>query len=496
MASRLTRRRGYDEVSPVSPKSAEHLMRTHSFPKSAVGLGAVLAAITLTPPASSFAQDAAKPNTSKPNASKPNTTDSDARERWASAIDPWINDELPKLAGVYQYFHAHPEVSFEESGTAAKLADHFRDAGLTVTTGIGGHGIAGIMENGDGPIVMIRCDMDALPVREQTPLPFASTQTIELEGGGTAGVMHACGHDVHMTNVVGALRFLTGHRTMWRGTLIAIGQPAEERGAGAEAMLKDGLFERFPKPDYAIALHASADTAAGTVKLRGGYSLANVDSVDIIVKGRGGHGSQPHNTIDPIAQAAALVMDLQSIVSREIKPIEPAVVTVGAINGGTKHNIIGDHCHLQITVRSYTDEVRTQLLESIRRKAKAVAMSYRAPEPEVRISEGTPSLRNDPDLAARMSTLFRGLLGDPNVSDDEPSMGGEDFSRYGKAGVPILMYRLGTITDDRLQRYESLGIPPPSLHSAEYHPDFEPTIRTAVTTMVAATLDLMPPPTE
>lgn len=411
--------------------------------------------------------------------------------RAQSPVASWIDKNMESLAGTYVWFHQHPEISFEERETAATLAQLWRDSGYSVSTGIGGHGIVGILENGNGPTLMLRCDLDALPVTEQTPLPFASTVTTKRPDGSSTGVMHACGHDIHMTNLVGTAKFLSEHKNLWSGTLMLVGQPAEERGRGAKAMLDEGLFERFKKPDFAVALHVSGDKPAGTVGVLPGYALANVDSVDIHVKGRGGHGSQPHTTIDPIVQAAHLVVALQTIVSREIKPTEPAVVTVGSIHGGSKHNIIGDDCHLQLTVRSYSDKVREQLLSAIERKAKAVAIGFNAPEPDVKFSEGTPSLRNDDELAARLKKVFADAIGEENVTGDEPSMGGEDFSRYGRAGVPILMYRLGSVERSRLDRFQSMDVPPPSLHSGIFYPDFEPTIRTGITTMTAAALDLL-----
>lgn len=408
-------------------------------------------------------------------------------------VSAWLDQQLPECLETYRWLHAHPEVSYQEEATAAFVAKLWRENGFEVTGGIGGHGIVGMLRNGPGPVLMLRCDLDALPVTEQTQLPYASTKTIELPGGASTGVMHACGHDLHMTNLIATARYLSQHRSLWSGTLMLVGQPAEERGAGARAMLDDGLFDRFPKPDFAVALHCSSSKRAGEVGLLAGYALANVDSVDILVKGRGGHGSQPHTAIDPIVQAAHLVIALQTIVSREVRPIDPAVVTVGAIHGGTKHNIIGDDCSLQITVRSYSDEVRAKILEAIRRKAKAVAQSFDAPEPEVTISEGTPSLKNDADLTARLNKVFQQAIGAENVVQEEPSMGGEDFSQFGRAGVPIVMYWLGTIDQSRLDRFEALGVPPPSLHSNQYYPDVETSLRAGVSTMTAAAIDLLKP---
>jgi hippurate hydrolase len=374
-----------------------------------------------------------------------------------------------------------------------RLAAEWKQAGYEVTTGVGGHGIVGILKNGTGPLVMLRTDLDALPVTEATDLVYASKVRVKDQAGNEVGVMHACGHDVHMTSLTGVARFLASHKDLWSGTLMLIGQPAEERGAGAKAMLEDKLFERFGKPDYALALHVDATIPAGSVGYRGGFAMANVDSIDIIIKGKGGHGAFPHTTIDPIVQAAELILSLQTIVSREVKPIEPAVVTVGSIHGGSKHNIIGESCHLQLTVRSYTDEVRTLILESIARKAKAIALANRAPEPEILVSEGTPALFNDEKLSARMAKPLQGAVGEQNFLSREPSMGGEDFGRFGRAGVPILMFALGSVDGKRLQRYEELGQNPPSLHSPIYYPDTDETLVTGVTAMSAAVLELMQP---
>jgi amidohydrolase len=402
----------------------------------------------------------------------------------------WAAANMESLVALYQHFHAHPELSFEETETAERLAEELKKAGAEVTTGIGGTGVVGILKSGDGRTVMLRTDLDALPVTEQTGLAYASQVKVESEGAET-GVMHACGHDVHITNLIAVARWFASHKEQWRGTLVLIGQPAEERGSGARKMLDDGLFTRFPRPDYCLALHCDATLAAGRVGVRGGYALANVDSVDITLVGKGGHGAYPHTTIDPIVMAAQLILSLQTIVAREVKPTDPAVVTVGAIHGGTKHNIISGECRLQLTVRSYRDDVRQQLHDAIVRKAKAVAAGAGAPEPKIVFSEGTPAMFNDEKLASRLGDVFTRELGAEAIDHPEPSMGGEDFSQYGRAGVPILMYRLGTIERRRLARMKELGQEPPSLHSPLYFPDPEPTLKTGVQTMVAATLELL-----
>ena len=413
-------------------------------------------------------------------------------ETRAESIEAWTEANLDSLVKLYFHLHSHPELSFQEQETSARIADEWKAAGFEVTANVGGYGVVAILKNGDGPTVMLRTDLDALPVKEETGLDYASKVMVVNENGSRTGVMHACGHDIHMTNLVGVARYLTQNRDKWHGTLMLIGQPAEERVGGARAMLADGLFTRFPKPDFGVALHVAHDLAAGRVGYAAGYVLANVDSVDITVKGRGGHGAAPHTTVDPIVQAAELVMSLQSIVSREIKPLEPAVITVGSIHGGTKHNIISDECKLQLTVRSYSADVRTHLLAAIERKAKAVALGYRAPAPDVKFSEGTPSLYNDDDLAARLGPVFVKTLGENNVEKVEPVMGAEDFSLFGKAGVPILMYRLGSVSQRRLDQYKLVGQTPPSLHSAIYYPDFEVTLRTGIATMCNAVIELMP----
>ncbi|MCG8449633.1 MAG: amidohydrolase [Pirellulales bacterium] len=411
----------------------------------------------------------------------------------ADSPEKWVRQQLPELIQLYKSLHQTPELSLLEEKTAARMAELMNKLRLRVSTKIGGHGVVAILENGKGKTLLLRADMDALPVVEETGLTYASKVKTKDKRGTTVGVMHACGHDMHMTNLVGTVRYLAAHRDKWQGTLVAIFQPAEELGAGAQAMIADGMLVRFPRPHYALALHVAADSSAGTVGYRAGYAQANVDSVDITVRGRGGHGAYPEATVDPVVIAARLVLDLQTIVSREIRPIEPAVITVGSIHGGTKHNIIGDNCHLQLTVRSYSPAVRKQLIAAIRRKALAAATSADAPNPEISVSEGTPSLFNDPDLVERLVPVLQKALGKKNVKEVEPSMGGEDFGRIGLAGVPIVMFKLGSVSQARLDEYRQGGGQPPSLHSPKYYPDVAETITAGVTTLATAALELLPP---
>jgi amidohydrolase len=360
---------------------------------------------------------------------------------------------------------------------------------------VGGHGIVCILRNGAGPTVMVRTDMDALPVVEQTGLPYASKVRARDKAGNDVGVMHACGHDMHMTCWLGTARTLAQLKNLWQGTLIFIGQPAEESGAGAKLMLEDGkLFERFPKPDFALALHCDSRTVHGQIAYSDGLAMANVDSVDITVRGQGGHGSAPQSTKDPIVLAARIILDLQTIVSRETNPLDPCVVTVGSIHGGTKHNIIPNDVHLQLTVRSTTDAVRKHTLEAIERIAKAAAMGAAAPEPIVTIDPGefTPALYNNSALTAKTVNIFRQILGEKNVIARQPIMGGEDFSRYGREGVPIFLYFLGVFSPERVADSQKPNARPlPSLHSDLFYPIPEPSIKTGVTTMSMAVLNLL-----
>jgi len=410
-----------------------------------------------------------------------------------------LQQRLPALLDLYRHFHRHPELSFQEDDSAARIAAALREAGFEVTEGVGGHGVVGVLANGEGPTVLVRGDMDALPVTEETGLPYASEVTAVTEAGVETGVMHACGHDVHMTVLVGTARLLAARRDAWRGTLVAIAQPAEERGAGARAMLRDGLFERFPRPDYNLALHVAADLPAGTIGYMSGYGTANVDSVDITVHGIGGHGAYPHATRDPVVLAANIVQGLQTLVSRTVSPIEPAVVTVGSVHGGSKHNIIPEQVALQLTVRSYTDAVREQLLAGIERVARGEARAFDLPEnrlPEVRVKdEHTPAGYNDPALVERVVAAFQARFGEARVREQPPTMGGEDFARYGRQEprIPSMMFWLGVVHTERYAASERGELTLPSLHSPRFRPDPAPSIETGMRAMAAAALTLLAP---
>ena len=354
----------------------------------------------------------------------------------------------------------------------------------------------GMLRNGDGPTGLVRADMDALPVKEQTGLPYASKVRAKDDQGAEVDVMHACGHDVNMACLIGAARMLVSLQERWSGTLVFIAQPAEERGAGARAMLADGLFTRFPRPDFCLALHANAELAHGVIGLTEGYAMANVDSVDITIRGVGGHGAWPHKTKDPVVLAAHTILALQTIVSRERDPLEPAVVTVGSIHGGAKHNVIPDEVRLQLTVRTYTDDLRRQTLAAIERVARGQALAAGFPEdrmPLVKVQdEFTPSSYNDPALTRRLAKLFRDVFGEKQIINRKPSMGGEDFGQYGRteARIPICMFSIGSIDPARVAESERTGQPLPSLHSSQYWPVPEPTIKTGVTAMTRAVLEL------
>lgn len=399
----------------------------------------------------------------------------------------------------YKALHRTPELSFQEKETAATLAATLREAGFAVTEGIGGYGVVAILENGDGPRVMLRGDTDGLPVQEQTGLPYASDVRATEMTGQDVAVMHACGHDVHMTVVMATALQLMDRRDEWSGTLMVIFQPAEERGAGARSMLADGLFDRFGEPDYNLSLHTIATLPAGQVGFVSGFMMANVDMVDITLHGVGGHGAYPHTAKDPVVLAAAVIMDLQTLVSREIHPVEPGVVTVGSIHAGTKHNIIPDRAELQLTVRSYSDDVRRTLLDGIERIAvkQAEVMGFPSDlRPEVTVrNEYTPALWNDPALVERSVAVMRGELGDEAVVEVPKEMGGEDFALYGRteAKIPSFMIRVGTVPQPVFDKAAAGKASLPSLHSPFFAPDPEPTLETGRRALTAMALDLLAP---
>lgn len=399
------------------------------------------------------------------------------------------------LRDFYVDLHRNPELSLHEEKTAAKVADRLRQAGFEVTAGVGGTGIVGVLKNGSGPTVMLRTELDALPVEEKTGLAYASTVRVKDDSGTEVSVMHACGHDVHMTALVGTAAEMVRRKSDWRGTLVFIGQPAEEKIRGARAMLKDGLFTRFPKPDFVVALHDTPNLPAGQLGVTSGYALASSDSVDLTIYGKGGHGASPQATVDPIVIAARTVLALQTIVAREKDPQDPAVVTVGSIHGGNKHNIIPDEVKLQITVRAYKQEVRKHILAAIERIAKAEAVAAGAPkEPAFAVVESCPATYNDPKLTARIAAALRRTFGDGNVIDLPPQMASEDFSEFGLAGVPAVQWSLGAGDPAKLKELAAAGQQPPSLHSSLFAPDRDPTIATGVEAEVAVLMDLLGKP--
>lgn len=404
-----------------------------------------------------------------------------------------LDEIYPKLDALYIDLHKNPELSMKEEKTAARLAIELKALGYEVTTGVGGTGVVGVLRNGAGPTVLLRTELDGLPIEEKTGLPYASTAKVVDVSGKTQPAMHACGHDIHMAGWTGAAALLARHKDLWRGTVVMVGQPGEEIVRGARAMLADGLFKRFPKPNFAIAVHDTSDEPAGKVLIVPGFGMASVDSVDLTLFGRGGHGAKPHTTVDPVVMAARTVLALQTLVSREKDPLEPAVITVGSIHGGTKHNIIPDEVKLQITVRTYSPAVRKQLLDGIARIAKAEAASANAPrEPEIKVSESQDATYNDPALAHRLEAALAQGLGKANVVEGKPEMVAEDFGELGKAaGVPSVLIRVGAVEPKKHAAATAAGTPLPSLHSATFVPDRERTIRTATSVLVLAALELL-----
>jgi amidohydrolase len=412
---------------------------------------------------------------------------------WVAEIKKRIGDDYARLDAFYKDVHANPELAMKEVRTAAKLAKSLRDEGIDVTEKVGVTGVVGVLKNGKGPVLLIRADMDALPVTEKTGLPYASKVQVRDDDGQLVGVMHACGHDVNVTCLTGAAKVLVALKDRWRGTIVFIGQPAEETGMGAAKMLEDGLFERFPKPDFAFALHCDGRYPAGHVNFREGKMQANVDSIDILVRGKGGHGAAPHTTIDPVVLAARIVLDLQTISSRERDPQDPIAVTVGVIQGGTKRNVIPNDVRLQLTVRTTNEATRKEVLDAIARIAKFAALGARAPEPVVTIDKAgfTPALYNDVDLTKKTVALFRETLGEEKVHERPMSLGGEDFSQFVRRGVTGFYWHLGTVPMEAYEASKKGGPPLANTHSDRYAPLPEPTIRTGVLTMSLAAIKLL-----
>ena len=408
-----------------------------------------------------------------------------------------LTKDLPSLLTLYRELHASPELSMQEVKTAARMAAEVKALGFEVTTGVGKTGVVAVLRNGPGPTLLVRTDMDGLPVVEATGLPFASKVKAVTDEGQDSGVMHACGHDVHMTAWVGTARRLAAARARWSGTLVMIAQPAEERGTGARAMLKDGLYRRFPKPTHALAFHDSAGLPAGTIGFSRGFALANVDSVDLVVRGVGGHGAYPHTTKDPIVLAARIVTALQTLVSRELNPHSPAVVTVGSFHAGSKHNIISDQATLLLTVRSYTDEVRKQLLDGIARIARGEAIAAGVPEDRMPVvtlrDEFTPATFNTQVFTDQAAALLTARFGKARVLEVQPPMGGEDFGQFYLADKSIesFIFWVGGVPRARWDATKGDAAKLPSLHSALWAPDPEPTIRTAVEAMTTVALGVL-----
>ncbi|MEL7386487.1 MULTISPECIES: M20 metallopeptidase family protein [Pseudoalteromonas] len=415
----------------------------------------------------------------------------------ATTLDLNLQQTMPEIEKLYLDLHQSPELSYHEKQTGQKIAKQLKQLGFTVTDNVGGYGVVGIYENGDGPTIMIRTDTDGLPIVEQTGKPYASKVTVTNDTGATVGVMHGCGHDIHMSSFIGTAQQLMTHKDQWQGTLMMVAQPAEEVGGGAKAMLKEGLFTKYPTPDHVIGLHVSASVPAGKVSMKTEYTMASVDSVDITVKGKGGHGAYPHTTIDPVVIASRIVLALQTITSRELSPLEPSVITVGSIHGGSKHNVISDEVKLQLTLRSYNPEVRLQQIAAIKRISKGIALSAGldeslAPEVYVHEDESIPSTYNNPAQTNLVRSAIANAIGEENVLETEAVMAGEDFGLYGRTEqhVPITLFWLGGVEPSQYDAAMQSGATLPSLHSSKFAPDYKKALPTGITAMSNAAVAL------
>ncbi len=419
------------------------------------------------------------------------TTAAAAQPRPHAPTAEEVNAGYAAQEALYLDLHRHPELSLHEQRTAAELAALVKSLGFEVTTGVGGTGVVAVLRNGPGRTVLLRTDMDALPVPEKTGLAYASTVTATDDAGATVSVMHACGHDVHMASWAGTAALMAHDRERWHGTLLLVPQPAEELGLGAAAMLKDGLLTRFPRPDFALAIHDATELPAGQVGYHAGFFRAGADSVTIKVFGRGGHGARPQLAVDPIVIAARIVVALQTIVARETNPLDPAVVTVGTIHGGTKNNIIPDEVTMTLTVRAFKPEVMALLIAAIGRIAKGEAAAGAPREPLVTLDDTLAPEYNDPQLTARIADALRAGMGPARVVEMPAEMGAEDFGAYGLAGVPSLLLHVGAVDPAVFAAAQLSGTPVPSLHSPLFAPDYEPAIKTATTAETAALLELL-----
>jgi amidohydrolase len=423
----------------------------------------------------------------------------------AQNLEGLVGDQLSGLVSTYQGIHAHPELSHREEHTSALLAAELRKSGYTVTERVGkypdgtqAYGVVAILQNGPGPKLLIRTDMDALPIVEETGVSYASHVKSKNAAGQEVGVMHACGHDVHVTTMIGTARVLAATKSKWHGTVMLIGQPSEETIDGAKAMLADHLYERFGTPDLAIALHDTNTRAAGTVSLASGPALAGSTSVDVLIRGIGGHGAEPQVTKDPIVIAGEFIVQLQTVVSRQENPREPSVVTIGDIHGGTKRNIIPYEVKMEITARTFSDRSRQIVVDGIRRTAQGVALSAGVPDnlaPIVTVldAESTPVMYNDPALAARVKSALVNTLGAGNVFDDGPAMASEDFGVFGLEGhkIPTVMFGLGAMDPTKFAEAQAAGKTLPGPHTSLFQPSPEPTLRTGVTAMSSVAIALL-----
>ena len=415
------------------------------------------------------------------------------RAQTTSPAQTAIDALYPELAALYEDLHRNPELAFQEKRTAATLAGRLKSLGYEVTTGVGGTGIVALLRNGSGPTAMLRTELDALPVAEKTGAPFASTVTTKNAAGQLVPVMHACGHDLHMAAWTGTAAWMAGHRQLWKGTLMLVGQPAEETVSGAAAMLKDGLFTRFPKPDFVLGLHDDDTLPAGTIGYHAGFFRASMAAPVITIVGRGGHGAVPQNTVDPIVIAARTIMSLQTIVARENNPLDPLVVTIGSIHGGTQGNIIPDQVRMELSVRTFSEDVRKRALSSIERIAKAEALAAGAPrEPTIEFANaGIGPVFNDPTLTGRLATALRSAMGVDRVVEMPAKMTSEDFAEYGRVGVPAVLLHVGAVAPARLAESKRTGNPVPAPHSPEWLPALEPTLKGAIQAETAALVDLL-----